>query len=88
MSGTLFDGFRTTFTSSYHVSQALFIMLMTWIATIGYFLQTEMIARAFAGLSERTQALADIDVVVNLCSAIVAMFGVSRSSRASVSRVA
>ena len=78
LSGTLFDGFRTTFTSSYHVSQALFIMLMTWIATIGYFLQTEMIARAFAGLSERTQALADIDVVVNLCSAIVAMFGVSR----------
>jgi AAA family ATP:ADP antiporter len=78
LSGTLFDGLRATFTSRYHVSQALFIMLMTWIATIGYFLQTEMIARAFAGLSERTQALADIDLVVNLCSAIVAMFGVSR----------
>jgi ATP:ADP antiporter, AAA family len=78
LSGTLFDGFRATFTSSYHVNQALFIMLMTWIATIGYFLQTEMIAKAFAGISERTQALADIDIVVNLCSAIVAMFGVSR----------
>ena len=78
LNGTLFDGFRATFTSRYHVSQALFIMLMTWIATIGYFLQTEMIARAFTGLPERTQALANIDVVVNLCSAIVAMFGVSR----------
>ena len=35
-------------------------MLTTWIATIGYFLQTEMIARAFSGLAERTQALAGI----------------------------
>ena len=78
LSGTLFDGFRATFTSRYHLSQALFIMLMTWIATIGYFLQTEMIAKAFAGLAERTQALADIDLVVNACSAIVAFFGVSR----------
>ena len=78
LSGSLFDGLRATFTSSYLVNQALFIMLMTWIATIGYFLQTEMIAKAFAGLPERTQALANIDLVVNLCSALVAMFGVSR----------
>jgi len=78
LGGTFFDGIRATFTSSYHVNQALFIMLMTWIATIGYFLQTEMIAKAFAGLPERTQALADIDLVVNLCSALVAMFGVSK----------
>jgi AAA family ATP:ADP antiporter len=78
LSGSLFDGFRATFTSSYHRKQALFIMLMTWIATIGYFLQTEMIAKAFSGLAERTQALADIDFVVNLCSAIVALFGVNR----------
>ena len=78
LSGTLFDGFRATVTSRYHVSQAMFIMLMTWIATIGYFLQTEMIAQAFSGLAARTQALADIDFVVNLCTAVVAMFGVSR----------
>ena len=78
LSGSLFDGIRVTFSSSYHVNQALFIMLMTWIATIGYFLQTEMISRAFSGLPERTQALANIDLAVNLCSAIVAMFGVSR----------
>ena len=53
------------------MNQALFILLMTWIATIGYFLQTDFIARAFAGLAARTQALADIDLVVNICSAIV-----------------
>jgi ATP:ADP antiporter, AAA family len=78
LGGSMFDGLRATFSSGYHVNQALFILLMTWIATIGYFLQTEMIADAFAGLSERTRALADIDFVVNLFSAIVAMFGVSR----------
>jgi AAA family ATP:ADP antiporter len=78
LGGGMFDGLRATFRSAYHANQALFILLMTWIATIGYFLQTELIAAAFAGLSERTRALADIDFVVNLCSALVAMFGVSR----------
>jgi AAA family ATP:ADP antiporter len=78
LGGTWFDGFRATFSSSYQMNQALFILLMTWIATIGYFLQTEMIAKAFTGLAERAQALADIDLIVNLCSAIVAWFGVSR----------
>jgi ATP:ADP antiporter, AAA family len=76
--GTVFDGFRALFTSSYLMNQATFILLMTWIATIGYFLQTELVAKAFAGLPERTQALADIDLAVNLCSALVAMFGLSR----------
>src|SRR5882672_5047199 len=35
--GNLFDGFRSLFTSSYLMNQALFILLMTWIATVGYF---------------------------------------------------
>lgn len=76
--GTLFDGFRALFTSPYLMNQAVFMLLMTWIATIGYFLQTELVAKSFAALSERTQALADIDLVVNICSALVAMFGLSR----------
>lgn len=76
--GTMFDGFRALFTSRYLMNQAVFMLLMTWIATVGYFLQTEIVARTFATLSERTQALADIDLVVNICSALVAMFGLSR----------
>lgn len=76
--GTLFDGFRALFTSPYLMNQAVFMMLMTWIATVGYFLQTELVARSLATISERTQALADIDLVVNVCSALVAMFGLSR----------
>ncbi len=76
--GSFLDGFRALFTSSYQINQALFILLMTWIATIGYFLQTDLIGKAFADMASRTQALADIDLVVNICSAIVAIFGLTR----------
>ena len=78
LKGTLFDGFLALFTSSYLLNQALFILLMTWIATIGYFMQTDFIARAFTGVAARTQALADIDLGVNVCSAAVLMFGLKR----------
>ena len=76
--GSFFDGFRVLFTSSYQIKQALFILLMTWIATIGYFLQTDLIGKAFADVASRTQALADIDLAVNICSAAVAIFGLTR----------
>jgi AAA family ATP:ADP antiporter len=76
--GGLFDGFRSLFTSSYLMNQALFILLMTWIATIGYFMQTDFIAKAFTGVAARTQALADIDLGVNICSAAVLLFGLNR----------
>jgi len=78
LGGNPFDGFRALFTSSYLMNSALFILLMTWIATVGYFIQTELVARAFSDIALRTQALADIDLVVNICSAAIALFGMSR----------
>jgi ATP:ADP antiporter, AAA family len=78
LEGSLLDGFRALFTSPYLINQAVFMVLMTWIATVGYFLQTELVASAFSDLADRTKVLADIDLVVNLCSAAVAMFGLSR----------
>jgi ATP:ADP antiporter, AAA family len=76
--GSFLDGFRVLLTSSYQINQALFILFMTWISTIGYFLQTDLIAKAFTDVASRTQALADIDLAVNICSAIVSIFGLSR----------
>ena len=76
--GNFFDGFRVLFTSGYQINQALFMLLMTWIATIGYFLQTDLIAKAFSDVASRTQALANIDLVVNVCSAAIAMLGLAR----------
>ncbi len=78
LSGNLLDGFVTLFTSRYVMNQAIFMILMTWIATIGYYLQTDLVAKAFSDVASRTQALADIDLAVNICSALVAAFGLSR----------
>jgi AAA family ATP:ADP antiporter len=76
--GSFLDGFRVLLSSSYQINQALFILFMTWISTIGYFLQTDLIGKAFTDVASRTQALADIDLAVNICSAVVAIFGLSR----------
>ena len=76
--GNLFDGFRALFASPYLANQALFVLLMTWIATIGYFLQTDIVAKTFTDLADRTRALADIDLAVNICSIVVLLFGMSR----------
>lgn len=76
--GNPFDGFGALFRSGYVVNQALFIMLMTWVATVAYFLQTDVIGRAFTDIGRRTQAIADIDLVVNIWSALVLVFGTGR----------
>ena len=78
LSGDLFGGFRALLSSSYLMNQAVFILLMTWIATIGYFIQTDLITKAFSSITARTQALADIDLGVNICSAAVLILGLSR----------
>src|SRR5882672_1772440 len=79
--GTMLDGFRALVSSSYQMNQAIFMLLMTWVATVGYFIQTDLISSAFAGLAARTQALANIDLVVNILSAAVSLFGLSRFIR-------
>jgi len=79
--GGMWDGFRTLVGSAFQINQALFMLLMTWIATIGYFIQTDMIAKAFADVAARTQALANIDLAVNIASAGVAFFGLGRFIR-------
>jgi AAA family ATP:ADP antiporter len=78
LSGTAWDGFKALFSSGYTMNQALFMLLMTWIATIAYFMQTDLIARTFTGIEARTEALADIDLLVNICSAAVLLFGLGR----------
>jgi AAA family ATP:ADP antiporter len=76
--GNLLDGFTTIIKSPMLLSQAAFMLLMTWISTIGYVLQTDIVQHAFSDLALRTRALSEIDLVVNLVSALVAMFGLSR----------
>ncbi len=43
--GSALDGFRELLRSPYSRRQAAFILLMTWVNTVGYFLQTDVISR-------------------------------------------
>jgi AAA family ATP:ADP antiporter len=76
--GNPFDGFRRLLRSTYMINQAAFFLLMTWIATIAYFMQTDLVTKAFSDIASRTQVFADIDLAVNVCSALIATFGIGR----------
>jgi AAA family ATP:ADP antiporter len=79
--GTPWRGFGLLLKSRYMMGQAAFMVLMTWIATILYFLQTDLIAGAYSGVARRTIAFADVDLFVNVCSAIILIFGLGRVLR-------
>jgi ATP:ADP antiporter, AAA family len=79
--GSPLDGFRQLLQSRFVRNQAVFMLLMTWVNTIAYFVQTDLIGRSFASLAARAQALADIDLVVNLCTAAVLVLGLGRIVR-------
>jgi ATP:ADP antiporter, AAA family len=78
LSGGALEGFRQLFGSGYALSQAAFMLLMTWVNTVAYFLQTDVVARSYTAITSRAQALADIDLVVNVCTAAILIFGLSR----------
>jgi AAA family ATP:ADP antiporter len=79
--GNPLRGFELLLKSAYMMGQAAFILLMTWIATILYFLQTDLISRAYAVIEQRTVAFADVDLYVNICSAAVLILGLGRLMR-------
>jgi AAA family ATP:ADP antiporter len=81
LSGNPFEGFSRLFSSRYVLAQAAFILLMSWVNTVAYFLQTDLIAHAFQAVERRTQAIADIDLVVNVASAVILIFGLGRVVR-------
>jgi AAA family ATP:ADP antiporter len=76
--GNPLRGFSLLFRSRYLLGQAVFFILMTWIATIFYFLQVEFIAKTIPAVEARTIAFADVDLFVNVSAAIVLIFGSSR----------
>ena len=76
--GNPLKGFALLFKSRYLLGQAVFFVLMTWIATILYFLQADYIAKAFSAVESRAIAFADVDLFVNTCSAVVLIFGLGR----------
>jgi ATP:ADP antiporter, AAA family len=78
LAGSSLDGFRELLRSPYSRRQAAFILLMTWVNTVGYFLQTDVISQAFSAVASRAVAIADISLVVNILAAIILLFGLGR----------
>jgi len=78
LTGDALDGFRQLFKSRYALIQAGFMLLMTWVNTVAYFFQTDLIARSFTAIASRAEAIADIDLVVNVCTAAILIFGLGR----------
>jgi ATP:ADP antiporter, AAA family len=76
--GNPLRGFSLLFRSRYLMGQAVFFILMTWIATILYFLQADFVAKMYSAVEGRTIAFADVDLFVNVCSAAVLIFGLGR----------
>lgn len=76
--GDALEGFRQLFRSRYALTQAGFMLLMTWVNTVAYFFQTDLVARTFTAVASRAVAIADIDLVVNVCTAAILIFGLGR----------
>ena len=76
--GNPFAGFGELFASPLARRQAWFMLMMTWVATVAYFFQTDLIGRSIPGIAGRAQAIADIDLAVNVVSALILLFGLGR----------
>jgi AAA family ATP:ADP antiporter len=81
LSGNPFDGFTLLFKSRYVRSQAAYLLMMTWANTVAYFMQTDLIAKSFSAIEARTQAIADIDLTVNICTAVILALGLGQILR-------
>ncbi len=73
-----FKGFDLVARSPYLLGIAGFVLLMTWVSTILYFMQQDLIARLFETREARTQAFAMVDLVVNVLTIGVQIFGTGR----------
>jgi AAA family ATP:ADP antiporter len=81
LGGNPFAGFTHLFRSPYLLMISLFIMLMTWVSTIAYIQQTQLIAKAFASVSQRAQVLATVETIVNTAAFALAILGTGRMTQ-------
>ena len=79
--GRAWEGFGALLKSRYFLNQAAFMLLMTWVNTVAYFCQTDFVSRAYASIADRAQAIADIDLLVNIGTAAILLLGLGRFMR-------
>jgi AAA family ATP:ADP antiporter len=81
LGGNPFAGFTLIFKSPYLMFIAGFVLLLTWVSTILYFQQAELVAQAFESRAERTRVFGIVDLIVNSAAIFLQLFGVSRIAK-------
>jgi AAA family ATP:ADP antiporter len=76
--GGSFDGFIELMRGTYARRQMAFMVLMTGVATVAYFLQTDVVSQAFPDLTGRARQIGDITIWVNVLSLLVLILGLPR----------
>ncbi len=76
--GTAWSGMRAVFASPYLLGIAAFIALMTFVSTILYFQQANLVAEAFADRGERTVFYARVDLLVNALTIVFQVYLTAR----------
>jgi len=76
--GTAWSGMRAVFASPYLLGIATFILLMTFVSTILYFQQANLVAEVFTDRGERTAFFAKLDLAVNVLTVLLQVYVTAR----------
>ena len=76
--GNAWTGMKAVFSSPYLAGIAAFIAVMTFVSTMLYFQQANLVAEAFADRGVRTAFFAKIDLVVNFLTVLLQVYLTAR----------
>ncbi len=78
ITGNAWSGMKAVFASPYLLGIAAFIALMTFVSTMLYFQQANLVAEAFANRAERTVFYAKVDLVVTTLTIVFQVYLTAR----------
>jgi len=81
IAGNAWSGMKAVFGSPYLLAIATFILLMTFVSTILYFQQANLVAEAFSDRGVRTAFFAKIDLAANILTVIFQVYLTARIVR-------
>ncbi len=76
--GNAWSGMHAVFASPYLLGIAAFILLMTFVSTILYFQQANLVAEVFSDRGERTAFFAKVDLAVNILTVLLQVYVTAR----------
>jgi len=78
ISGNAWSGMKAVFASPYLLGIAAFIAMMTFVSTMLYFQQANLVAEAFSDRGVRTAFFAKVDLAVNILTIIFQVYLTAR----------